>query len=369
MVERIPITLPNHAYDIVIGERLLVQPEEFLLPVLQSSRVIIVSDNQVARFWLHRLTGALENAGIQYHTIIIPAGETSKRLEHFTDMLEMILEHKPDRNTAILALGGGVVGDMAGFAASCALRGLPYIQLPTSLLAQVDSSVGGKTAVNSQHGKNLIGSFYQPQLVLIDTGTLSTLPERELKAGYAEVLKYALIADRPFFEWLEANGKDVLAKKPDAIRHVIKTSCMAKAAIVMQDEKEKGPRALLNFGHTFGHALELECGMNDTLLHGEAVALGMLLAMETSVAMGMCPPEDYARVLKHYANLQLTSSLHEIAHTFDAKRLMEHFGHDKKAINGMPTFILSRGIGQAYIEPAAELAIIAQILEKACPRV
>lgn len=366
MTERITITLPHHRYDIVIGEPLLNDAGTYIREAIKADRAIIISDNQVARFWLHRLTGALEQAGIRTNTFIIPAGETSKTLEQFSQTVESILEHKPDRQTAIIALGGGVVGDLAGFAASCALRGLPYIQIPTSLLAQVDSSVGGKTGINSRHGKNLIGSFYQPHLVLADIGTLATLPERQRKAGYAEILKYALIGDTAFFDWLDQHGSALLAGDKAALAHAVKTSCKAKAAIVMADEKEKGARALLNFGHTFAHALESETGMNDTLLHGEAVAVGMMLAFETSVAMGICPKSDLTRLQHHYEKVKINASLADVAFTFNAKRLIKKFQHDKKIKGGLPTFILTRGIGQAFIEQKPNMQVISQMLEKAC---
>lgn len=366
MTERIAIPLADRSYDIVIGGNLLAELGTHLKPVLKSDRVIIVSDTEVARFWLHRTTGALEAACIQSHTVIIPSGEQSKQLDFFAGLIENILSHAPDRDTTILALGGGVVGDMAGFAASCALRGLPYVQIPTSLLAQVDSAVGGKTAVNSKHGKNLIGSFYQPQLVITDTSTLSTLPERHIRAGYAEILKYALIGDAAFFDWLDDNGEKLLALEPDALAHAIKTSCKAKAAIVAEDETEHGTRALLNLGHTFGHALEVETGMSDALLHGEAVALGMILAFETSVEMGLCPVEDLQKVQAHYAKLGLPCRLKDTGQTFDANALASHFAHDKKSKNGQPVFILARGIGKAFIEPAADMQKVLKILEKAC---
>lgn len=366
MVERITITLSHQSYDIVIGEQLLASLGTYLKPVLASDRVVVVSDNQVARFWLHPVGNALEAEGITCQSLIIPAGEESKKLRPFTSLLESLLELKPDRQTAVIALGGGVVGDMAGFAAAIALRGLPYIQIPTSLLAQVDSAVGGKTAVNSRYGKNLIGSFYQPRLVLSDITTLSTLPERQLKAGYAEILKYALIGDKAFFEWLEKNGTKILEKDSAALIHAIKTSCQAKATIVMEDEKEQGNRALLNFGHTFAHALEAETGMGSMLLHGEAVACGMLLAFETSVALGLCPKDELTRLQSHYVKMGLPASLKDIAHPFVATRLMEQFSRDKKVKNQQPAFILTNGIGQTYIEKAPDMQAISQILVKAC---
>lgn len=355
MPETLSVTLARHSYDIVVGERLLAKAGEIMKPLLPGKRVIIVSDETVAKFYLHRLLGSLDEASIQHRSILIKAGEASKSLENFSVLMEQLLEQKPDRKTTLIALGGGVVGDLTGFAASVLLRGVPFIQIPTTLLAQVDSSVGGKTGINSAFGKNLIGSFHQPLLVLSDISTLETLPKRELLAGYAEVLKYALINDPAFFNWLDQNTTN------DLTSAIIK-SCKAKAAIVEADEKEQNVRALLNLGHTFGHALEAETGYGDTLLHGEAVAIGMVMAFEASVAMGLCPASDLEKIKTHYAKVGLPASPKAIRPNWNIDAIMEHFTRDKKAKDGKLTFILARGIGKSFISDDVDSATIRQIL-------
>jgi 3-dehydroquinate synthase len=263
-----------------------------------------------------------------------------------------------------VALGGGVVGDLVGLAASLVLRGIDYVQIPTTLLAQVDSSVGGKTAIDTPHGKNLVGAFYQPRLVLADTGVLDTLDRRQMLAGYAEVVKYGLIGDVAFFEWLEANGARLIAGDAEARRHAIVTSCRAKAAIVAADEREASMRALLNFGHTFGHALETETGFGAALLHGEAVAIGMVLAFELSAARRLCPPEDVERVRRHFAKVGLPTSLRDVVRPrWSARNLVDHMHQDKKVRDGRLTFVLTRGIGDAFIERGVDAREVRRLLE------
>jgi 3-dehydroquinate synthase len=366
MVERVKVKLGERSYEILVGEHLLASAGEHIAPVLKTPRVIIVSDEKVARFHLHRLTSALERAGIIYRTVIISQGETAKSIPTFGALLETLLEEKPDRQTTLIALGGGVVGDVTGFAASVLLRGIDFIQVPTTLLAQIDSSVGGKTGINSRYGKNLIGSFHQPKLVLADVATLSTLHKRELMAGYGEMLKYGLINDAAFFKWLEKNGAALLAGDAALLTQAIVTSCKAKAKIVAADEKESGERALLNFGHTFGHALEAETGFSYTLLHGEAVAIGMMMAIRFSVKMGLCKPEDCERVAAHYEAVGLPSALPSLREPWDPEALMEHFTHDKKTRDGKLTFILSRGIGKAFIAQDVDKLLIKEFLAEAC---
>lgn len=362
MPKKLKLNLGKRSYDIVIGEQLLADAGTYIPPLLKSDRAIIVSDENVARLYLHRLTGALERNGVRCRTVIIPAGEASKNLKAFGGLAEQLLAQRPDRATAIIALGGGVVGDIAGFAASVLLRGLDFIQIPTTLLSQVDSSVGGKTGINSKFGKNLIGTFHQPRLVLCDIGVLATLPEREKRAGYAEVLKYGLIKDKPFFGWLEKNGAKLLAGDAAALTEAVRKSCAAKAAIVAHDERESGQRALLNFGHTFAHALEAETGYSDALLHGEAVAIGMMLALKMSTAMGLCPKTDVSRVLRHYNKIGLPSSPGAFRQPWNAGRLIKHMEHDKKASGGQLTLILSRGIGKAFIAKDVEKSMIQAVL-------
>jgi 3-dehydroquinate synthase len=366
MITTVTVALGAQPYDIHIGERLLARAGELIEPLLGNNRqVITISDRQVARFYLHRLSNALEERNIRQRVLLVDPGEGSKSLESFGALVEQLLELKPDRHTLVLALGGGVVGDLAGFAASVALRGLRFVQIPTTLLAQVDSAVGGKTAINSRYGKNLIGSFHQPSLVLADLSALSSLPERHRKAGYAEILKYGLIESPAFFEWLEQHGARVLAGEVDALAYGVAESCRRKAAIVAADERESGVRALLNFGHTFAHALEAETGYGEALLHGEAVAIGMVLALKCSVRMGLCPPSALARVQAHYAALGLPSQLPFHAPGWHIDALMEHFSRDKKASNGALTFILARDIGQAFVARDVPPAHVREVLAEA----
>jgi 3-dehydroquinate synthase len=350
MPETVRVSLAERGYDIVVGERLLQVAGQHIAPLLKTPRVFIVTDETVARFYLHRVTGALADAGIRATPIILPPGEQTKSFDHFTELAGTLLEHKPDRHTTLLALGGGVIGDLTGFAASVILRGIPFIQLPTTLLAQVDSSVGGKTAINAAHGKNLIGSFHQPKLVLADVSTLTTLPPREWRAGYAEVAKYGLINDAPFFAWLETNASSLREGNAALLSQAILHSCKAKAAIVAADEREQDDaRALLNLGHTFGHALEAETGYGPELLHGEAVSIGMALAFRFSAALGLCTPAAAQRVETHLAAMGLPVTPRDIRPHWDTDALMEHFTRDKKAEGGTLTFILARGIGQAFV--------------------
>jgi len=365
MPETLRVDLGNRSYDIVVGERLLARAGEYIAPFAKGN-VIIVSDEMVARFYLHRLTGALDEKKIRCRSIIVKPGEGTKSLASFGELMELLLEQKPERKTTLIALGGGVIGDLTGFAASVLLRGVDFIQIPTTLLSQVDSSVGGKTGINSRYGKNLIGAFHQPKLVLADVSTLSTLPKRELLAGYAETVKYGFIRDAEFFAWLEKNGAGVLSGDVALQTQAIVKSCAAKAAIVAADELENDVRALLNFGHTFGHALEAETGYGETLLHGEAVAIGMVLAFQTSVKMGICPEADLQRVLKHYEAVGLPSSPAHIKKDWNIDALMEHFSRDKKAKDGKLTFVLVRGIGKAFITQEVNQSLIRDVLAQAC---
>ena len=364
--QRVQVALGERGYEIVVGERILGKAGKHITPLIKTPKVLIVSDEIVARLYLHRLTNALEEAGIRSRCVLVKPGEGSKSMANFADLMENLLAEKPDRNTTLSALGGGVVGDLTGFAASVLLRGVKFIQIPTTLLAQVDSSVGGKTGVNSQYGKNLIGSFHQPQLVLADVSVLKSLPPRELRAGYAEVLKYGLINDPEFFAWLEANGAALLSGDSELMIQAVVKSCAAKAAIVSADEKEQGQRALLNLGHTFGHALEAETGYSDTLLHGEAVAIGMVLALRLSVAMGLCPEADLQRTLAHYKAAELPASPLDIRADWNVDALMEHFTRDKKVADGKLTFILLRGIGKSFVTQDVDVAQLREALVLAC---
>ena len=349
--QRLTVALGARSYDILIGTTVLAEAGTLMRPLLQSDRVVVVTDETVAGLHLARLQRALDDAGLKHFAISVPPGDASKSLDRLGRLIDRLLEAKVERSTTVIALGGGVIGDLAGFAAAVTLRGLDFVQIPTSLLAQVDSSVGGKTGINSRHGKNLIGAFYQPRLVLADTSILTTLPRREMLAGYAEVVKYGLIQDAAFFGWLESHGADLIEVNRAALQHAVLTSCRCKAEIVAADEREGGRRALLNLGHTFGHALEAEVGYSSELLHGEAVAVGMVMAFDLSVQRGHCPPEDADRVRRHLAAVGLPTGFADLApRHWDVERLLDHMSRDKKVSGGRARFILTRGIGRAFIE-------------------
>src|SRR5215469_15772292 len=311
-IEKLGVELGDRAYEILVGPRLIERAGREILPLLRRRQVVIVSDETVAGHYLAPLRDSLSEAEIGYHAVLLPPGEETKDLGHYGRLAEDVLAIGIERGTMLVALGGGVVGDLTGFAAATLLRGIDFVQIPTTLLAQVDSSVGGKTGINTRLGKNLIGAFYQPRLVLADTDVLASLPRRELLAGYAETVKYGLIRDAEFFAWCERQGNALLALTPEPVRHAIVTSCRMKAAIVATDEREAGDRALLNFGHTFGHALEAETGFSNRLLHGEAVGLGMVLAFDFAVRLGLAEAGEASRVRHHLAAAGLPTSLAEI---------------------------------------------------------
>jgi 3-dehydroquinate synthase len=298
--ERIRVDLGDRSYDIDVGHGLLAGAGARIRPLLAQPRVVVVTDERVANLYLEELTASLAAAGIVHAAVVLPPGEATKDFPHLADLCDQVLALGIERRTTLLALGGGVIGDITGFAAAILLRGLDFVQVPTTLLAQVDSSVGGKTGINTKAGKNLVGAFHQPKLVLADTATLTTLDDRQLRAGYAEVVKYGLLGDAPFFDWLEEYGDAVLRREPAALQRAVAVSCRAKAAVVAADEREGGIRALLNLGHTFGHALEAETGFGAVLLHGEAVAVGMVLAFELSSRLGLAAAEDAARVRRRW---------------------------------------------------------------------
>lgn len=354
----VPVALGARSYDIVIGRGILASLGERIKSLRAGARVAIVSDEGVAAHHLAAAEAALRSASVDFTRIVVPAGESSKSYAIFEKVCEAIIAARIERNDLVVALGGGVIGDLAGFAASCVRRGLDFVQVPTSLLAQVDSSVGGKTGINSRQGKNLIGVFHQPALVIADTALLDTLPKREFRAGYAEVAKYGLLGDAAFFAWLEKNWQDVFAGGP-AREHAIAVCCRAKAGIVARDERETGERALLNLGHTFGHALEAACGFSDRLLHGEAVALGTVMAFEFSARKGLITAADSARAGAHIAAVGLPTHLKDVRGGIPpVDVLMDLIAQDKKVRRGALTFILVRGIGRAFVESnidAAEL--------------
>ena len=360
---RLTLDLDERSYDIIIGSGLLAVAPALIVPVLASKRVIIISDSNVAPLYAHALQQALVGEGIAAHTVTIPAGEDSKSFAMLETLMEQLLALTPDRKTTLIALGGGVVGDLVGFAASILLRGVPFIQIPTSLLAQVDSSVGGKTAINARLGKNLIGSFYQPKLVLADLDTLATLDARHLRAGYGEMLKYGLIMDAEFYRWCLANAKKLLAGDNTARAYAIEQCCRMKAEIVGGDEREAGRRALLNFGHTFAHALEAELNFDDRLFHGEAVALGMVMACRLSNAMGLIEGEVEQELTMHLRDVGLPTSLARIAHTWNAERIAAHFAADKKAEAGALTFVVLDAIGMARVATAVNPVLAHRVVE------
>jgi 3-dehydroquinate synthase len=361
----VPVALGERAYDIAIGRGLLSSLGARVAALRPGARTVVITDETVAQHHLAAAEASLSDAGVAASRIVTPAGEKSKSVAQFETVCEAIIAARIERGDLAIALGGGVIGDLAGFAAACVRRGLDFVQVPTTLLAQVDSSVGGKTGINSRQGKNLIGAFHQPVLVIADTALLDTLPPREFRAGYAEVAKYGLLGDAGFFHWLEANAKDVFSGGP-AREHAIAVSCRAKAAVVARDERETGERALLNLGHTFGHALEAGCGFSQRLLHGEAVALGMVMAFDFSVRRGLCSGQDAGRVRAHLARSGLPTHVSEVPGGVPGPdALMQLIAQDKKVKRGALTFILVRGIGEAFIERNVEPAEVRAFLDDA----
>jgi 3-dehydroquinate synthase len=377
-----PITatvgLGDRAYDIVIGRGLLSSIGRRIAELKPGAKVAIVTDENVARHYLARCEAVLKESAMSAAHVAVPAGEGSKSVAMFERVCDALIEARIERGDLIVALGGGVVGDLAGFAAASVRRGLDFIQVPTSLLAQVDSSVGGKTGINSRHGKNLIGAFHQPRLVIADTALLDTLPAREFRAGYAEVAKHGLLGDALFFSWLESNWQDVFSGASRATpgpsaaprEYAVHKSIQIKAAIVARDEREAGDRALLNLGHTFGHAFEAAAGFSDKLLHGEAVAIGIACAFEFSARLGLLPRAQAERAIRHLAAVGLPTHVRDVpAVKTDADALIALIGQDKKVKRGRLTFILVRGIGASFIapdvDPAQVRAFLAETLASA----
>ncbi len=345
----VPVELGERSYDILIGPNLLDDLAVHMAKYLGRGRIHVVTDETVFGLYKDRLYSFEQDVSVT----VLPAGEAQKSFPVLQKLLDDMFEQKLTRNDMLVAFGGGVIGDLTGFAASIYKRGCRFVQIPTTLLAQVDSSVGGKTAINVAQGKNLVGAFYQPSLVLSDTQVLRTLPDRELKAGYAEVLKYGLLGNRDFYNWLEVNGCKVLSLESDAISEAVATSCMMKAAIVAEDEQERGARALLNLGHTFGHALEAEAGYSSDLLHGEAVSAGMQMAFEFSVAEGLCSGQDAQRLEAHLVETGLIRISDTARWRGNVDALMNHMAQDKKNESGKLTLILARSIGDAFVEKDA----------------
>ena len=362
------VDLGRRSYDILVGEGLLQQAGALIRPVLARPRCVLITDENVEKHWLETVEDSLDGGGVEYHSIVLEPGEQAKDYAHAEALTGQLLDARIERSTTLIALGGGVVGDLVGFCAAITLRGLDFVQIPTTLLAQVDSSVGGKTGINMPQGKNLIGAFHQPRLVLADIGALGTLTDRDLRAGYAEVAKYGLINDADFFAWLESNGPRVIGADDtadmQARRHAVLTSCRAKADIVAADETEQGVRALLNLGHTFGHALEAKTGYGNSLSHGESVAIGMAMAFDLSVRMGLCAGEDRDRVKNHLAACGLPIGLDAIRDAgWSSAELIDLMGQDKKVSGGKLTFILTRGIGQSFITNDVDPADLTAVLD------
>lgn len=363
----VPVQLGSRSYDILLGDGLLAAAGKLIRPKLGRGLTAIVTDENVARHHLAALQASLAASGIESRAIILPPGEKTKSYEKLAFLCDRLLEAGIERKDSIIAFGGGVIGDLAGFAAAILRRGINFIQIPTTLLSQVDSSVGGKTGINSPFGKNLVGAFHQPVLVLADIGLLRSLPPRQLAAGYAEVAKYGLLGDAPFFTWLETHVKSIMANDASAITQAVRTSCEAKARIVAEDETETGVRALLNLGHTFGHALEAGAGYSDRLLHGEAVSIGMVQAFRFSARQGLCAAELADRVAAHLASAGLPTHMSQVPGSLPPPAaLLDLMKQDKKAVQGKLTFILVEGIGEAFIARDVNSQDVLAFLEEDC---
>ena len=363
-IVRVP--LEGRAYDVVIGPGLLQSAGARIAPFLKRPRLAVVTDETVAQLHLETLRQGLEAEGIDMVSLALPAGESTKGWPQFTRTVEWLLEQKVERNDVVVAFGGGVIGDLVGFAASVLRRGVRFVQIPTSLLAQVDSSVGGKTGINAPQGKNLIGAFHQPTLVLADTEVLGTLTARDFLAGYGEVVKYGMLGDADFFAWLEKMGPKLASGDMEARVEAVTRSVQMKADIVVRDETEQGDRALLNLGHTFGHALEAATGYSDRLLHGEGVAIGCALAFELSARLGLCSQEDPSRVRAHLKDMGMKTDLSDIPGALpDAEALLALMGQDKKVVDGQLRFILARSLGEAFVTADVPEAAVLSVLQEA----
>lgn len=366
MTATIPVKLGARAYEVRVGTGLIADAGAQIAPLLARPRVAVLTDERVADLHLDALKDGLAGQGIEMAALSLPAGEGTKDWAHLMQAVDWLLDQRIERGDMVVALGGGVIGDLAGFAAAILRRGVRFVQIPTSLLAQVDSSVGGKTGINARHGKNLIGAFHQPALVLADIGVLATLTPRDFLAGYGEVVKYGLLGDEAFFEWLEDHGP-ALAAGDGALRaEAVRRSVQMKADIVERDETEQGERALLNLGHTFCHALEAATGYSDRLLHGEGVAIGCALAFETSARLGLCAQEAPSRVRAHLRAMGMMTDPADIPGELpDADRLLDLMGQDKKVIAGKLNFVMARGIGRAFVTSEVDHTVVRAVLADA----
>jgi 3-dehydroquinate synthase len=365
-VEVVPVELGARSYEVRIGPGLMARAGEEIGPLLSRPRVAVITEKRVAEHHWPALRAGLQAAGIEAEALILPPGEATKCWAGLERSVEWLLAQGVERRDVVVAFGGGVIGDLAGFAAAVLRRGVRFVQIPTTLLAQVDSSVGGKTGINSPHGKNLVGAFHQPALVLADTDALATLSPRDFLAGYGEVVKYGLLGDADFFAWLEAHGPTLAAGDQAARIAAIRRSVEMKAAIVARDETEAGERALLNLGHTFAHALEAATGYSDRLLHGEAVAIGCALAFELSARLGLCSQEEPSRVRAHLAAMGMKRDLADIPGPLpDADGLLALMAQDKKVIDGQLRFVLARGIGEAFVTSEVPREAVRALLSEA----
>ena len=363
---KLRINLDRDSYDILIEHGLLEHLGALISEKFGKPRTFIVTDKNISEHWLEQTLDSFSSEGISPKVLEVPDGESTKSFGNLEKIIDQLLEAEVDRECLLIALGGGVIGDLVGFAASVTLRGIKVVQVPTTLLSQVDSSVGGKTGINVRQGKNLVGSFYQPSLVVIDTQVLQTLPKRQILAGYAEVVKYGVIRDNLFFDWLEINGQRVLEGDQQAQQFAIYNSCRIKAEIVEADEKEQNVRAILNFGHTFGHALEAEARYDGNVLHGEAVSIGMVMAIELSKSLGHLSGQDAVRVVEHIRKIGLPSNVNSIngSEAWYPEKLFQHMKHDKKVSNGRMRFILAKTIGEAFVTAEVTKDKIFKVIEK-----
>ena len=366
MTDTVTVELGERAYDVRIGEGLIAGAGAAIRPLLTRPRVAVLTEERVADAHLDALRDGLAAAGIEMSALVLRPGEATKSWADLTRSVEWLLDRRVERRDIVIAFGGGVIGDLGGFAAAILRRGVRFVQIPTTLLAQVDSSVGGKTGINTRHGKNLVGAFHQPSLVLADTGVLETLSDRDFLAGYGEVVKYGLIGDAGFFAWLEANGPALRAGDRTLRRHAVRRSVEMKAEIVARDETEQGDRALLNLGHTFCHALEAATGYSDRLLHGEGVAIGCTLAVETSARLGLCAQEEPSRVRAHLKAMGMKTDLSDIPGDLpDAEGLLSLMAQDKKVVDGRLRFILVKGIGEAFVADDVPPAVVRDVVADA----
>lgn len=363
MIEKVTLKLPNNNYDILIGQNSTTKLEEFLKST-KYSKIFIVTDQNVANYHLSYIQNIVDKTGVDYSSIVTEVGEKVKSFQHLEKLTDEIISKGVDRKSLIIAFGGGVIGDLSGFAASILMRGIDFVQVPTTLLAMVDSSVGGKTAVNSSLGKNLIGSFYQPKLVICDTRYLKTLPTREFLSGYAEVVKYGFIENKEFFDYLRENHEQIFNSSEDELKYIIKESCKSKAEIVSQDEREGGVRALLNFGHTFGHIFETEAHYSSKILHGEAVAIGMAMAARMSVNLGFLGQDECDEIVSYLKECAFILDVEEFGFKYERSNLIQHLFKDKKVENKKLTFILLKKIGQAFIEKDVDILAFEKVLDE-----